>query len=261
MMNHFAWTMDVPPMYGELHIFLAILYICAAVILTRFALRLGYDERIRLFSFAGWILLASEVFKQLFVYQVVNDGVYNFWYLPFQLCSVPMYLCILLPHLSRNNQKTVLTFMLGYTFVSAVATFIFPEDILRPYIILTIHGFDWHAVLLFISLTIGLSGMADASFKGFLRATYLFLALAAVAVLINIVTELYSSTAGCRIRGYANMFYLSPFHSSNQPIVSSVEASLGRIPAMILYTISIISASGLVNYFFHRKNHNGVAVM
>ena len=250
MMERFAWTIDTPQMFGELHLFLAVLYIGAAILLTRYAVRLSYKQRIKIFSYAGWVLLASEVFKQIFVYQVVCGGVYNFWYIPFQLCSVPMYLCILLPHLSERDQKTVLTFMLGYTFVSATATFIFPEDILRPYIVLTLHGFDWHAILLFISLTIGLSGMADTSFKGFMRASYLFLILCAVAVGINIGTEMYCSASGCGTHGYANMFYLSPYHTSNQPIVTSVEDSLGRVPAMILYIAAVIAASGLINYVF-----------
>lgn len=255
-MEHLAWIMDPPQMFGELHVFLAALYIGTAILLTRYAIHLSYEQRIKIFSYAGWVLLASEVFKQIFVYQVVCGGVYNFWYIPFQLCSIPMYLCILLPHLSERNQKTVLTFMLGYTFVSAVATFIIPEDILRPYIILTLHGFDWHAILLFISLTIGISGMADTSFKGFMRATYLFLALCAIAVVINIATEMYCSSSGCGIHGYANMFYLSPYHTSNQPIVTSVEASLGRVPAMLLYIAAVIAASGGVNYMFGRINRH-----
>lgn len=251
MMKQLAWMMDAPPLFGELHLFLAVLYISFSVLLAHFAVRLSFNERIRLFSFTGWVLLASEVFKQVFVYQVVCGGVCNLWYLPFQLCSVPMYLCILLPFLNEKNQKTALTFMLGYTFVSAVATFIYPEDILRPYIILTIHGFDWHAVLLFISLTIGLSGMADLSFRGFIRSTYLFLGLCVIAIMINIITEYACVSLGSG-HGYANMFYLSPYHPSGQPIVGNVEDTLGRIPAMILYIMAVIAAAGLTDYVFSK---------
>jgi len=249
-MSRIAWIIEKPELFGELHIFLATLYICFAVFLARLAARLSYDDRIKILSASGWILLASEVFKQIYIYKVVNGGFYDYWFIPFQLCSVPMYLCILLPVLKGKYRETALTFMLGYTFISAVATFIYPEDILRPHMLLTIHGFDWHAILLFISLTIGFSGMADLSLKGFKSATYLFLILCVVAIVINVVTEKVPPLCSCG-RGYANMFYLSPYHSSNQPIVSAVEASLGRVPAMLLYIAVVIAAAGLVNYIFY----------
>ena len=249
-MTPIAWTMEKPPLYGELHIFLAALYICFAVFLARIALRLSYDDRIKILSVCGWLLLASEVFKQIYIYKIVNGGFYDYWFIPFQLCSMPMYLCILLPVLKGKYREAVLTFLLGYTFISAVATFIYPEDILRPQILLTLHGFDWHAVLLFISLTIGFSGMADLSLRGFKRATCLFLLLSALAIAINIATEKVPPLCSCG-RGYSNMFYLSPYHSSNQPIVGAVEASLGRTPAMLLYTISLIAAAGFINFLFY----------
>ena len=238
--------MDTPPLFGAFHICMALLMICFAAWLARLASHLDYDTRIKLLTITGWLLLASEVFKQLFVYRVVSGGVYNYWYIPFQLCSVPMYLCILLPVLKGKTRDTVLTFMAGYTFVSAVATFIYPEDILRPYIVLTLHGFDWHGVLLFISLTVGLTGMADLSFKGWLRSTYLFLSLSIVAILINVVTEMSSAESG-RAHGYASMFYLSPYHPSNQPIVGTIEQTLGRPAAMLLYMIAVAAAAGLAD--------------
>ena len=257
-MEHFAWTMDSPPLFGELHICMALFMIIFAAWLARLASRLDYDTRIKLLAITGWLLLASEIFKQAFVYRVVSGGVYNYWYLPFQLCSVPMYLCILLPALKGKARDTVLAFMAGYTFVSAVATFIYPEDILRPYIVLTLHGFDWHGVLLFISLTIGLTGMADLSFRGWLRSTYLFLSLSIVAIIINVVAEISSASSG-RMHGYANMFYLSPYHSSNQPVVGAVEQTFGRPAAMLLYMIAVAAAAGLADHMFWRCSNRTTA--
>ena len=243
--------MDTPPLFGAFHICMALFMICFAIFLAKLASGLDYDTRIKLLTITGWLLLLSEIFKQVFVFQVVSGGVYNYWYIPFQLCSVPMYLCILLPLLKGKARDTVLTFMTGYTFLGAIATFIYPEDILRPYIALTLHGFDWHGVLLFISLTIGLTGMADLTFRGWLRSTYLFLALSAVAIVINVVTEVSSAASGY-IHGYANMFYLSPYHMSNQPIVGAVEQTLGRPAAMLLYVIAIAAAAGLIDRMFRR---------
>ena len=51
----------------------------------------------RFFFCCGLILLASEIWKQWTLTFQLNHGVYNFWYFPFQLCSVPMYVCLILP--------------------------------------------------------------------------------------------------------------------------------------------------------------------
>ena len=47
--------------------------------------------------FIGIFLLTSEILKQLLLTFVVNNGHYNLWYFPFQLCSLPMYLLVLYP--------------------------------------------------------------------------------------------------------------------------------------------------------------------
>lgn len=246
-----AWEISKPALYGPLHLLLGGFVILLAVIAARIGTRLSYDKRICLLSIIGWLLLVSEVFKQLFLYYIINDGHFSYWFIPFQLCSVPMYLCILLPLSKGSIRESILTFMATYTFISAIATFIYPEDILRPYLILTLHGFDWHGVLLLISLLIVMTGMADFSFKGFMRATYLFAGLCTVASVINIATEPAAAAAGY-IRGYANMFYISPYHPSYQPVVSSIEASPGRIPAIFFYITAIIIISGIFDLIFSK---------
>lgn len=61
----------------------------------------------RIFFSIGLLLFASELWKQWVLTFILNDGVYDFWYFPFQLCSIPMYLLLVLP-LFRNNSHTKL---------------------------------------------------------------------------------------------------------------------------------------------------------
>ena len=208
----------------------------------------GYKKRIRVLAVLGWLMALSEIYKQLFLYYIVNEGAFDWWFFPFQLCSVPMYMCILLPLVKEKVQKILLTFMTGFTFLSAVCALIYPEDMLRPYVSLTVHGFAWHGILLLISIVAGASGMADLTLKGYLRSVWLFLGLAATAVVINVIGERMS--AGSALSSYPNMFYLSPFHPSNQPFVDIVEKSLGRLPAMAVYTAAIIVIAGVIDFIF-----------
>ena len=50
----------------------------------------------------GLILALTEVYKQLFIYYIENNGRYDWWYFPFQLCSIPMYLGLLILLFRKN---------------------------------------------------------------------------------------------------------------------------------------------------------------
>ena len=264
-----SWRMYQPHTGGVFHVFAVMIAVTLAVFASVLVIRstcsrralsestierygaggqTGYKKRIRVLAVLGWLMALSEIYKQLFLYYIVNEGAFDWWFFPFQLCSVPMYMCILLPLVKEKVQKILLTFMTGFTFLSAVCALIYPEDMLRPYVSLTVHGFAWHGILLLISIVAGASGMADLTLKGYLRSVWLFLGLAATAVVINVIGERMS--AGSALSSYPNMFYLSPFHPSNQPFVDIVEKSLGRLPAMAVYTAAIIVIAGVIDFIF-----------
>ena len=284
-----SWRMYRPHIGGFVHVFgftvVALIAVCAAIYVSGATGQGSYSrrgagsgspygsgarhyssaadrKRIRILAFLGWLMLVSEIYKQLFFYYIVNGEVYDWWFFPFQLCSVPMYLCILLPFVSDRTKSIFLTFMTGFTFISAVAALIYPEDMLRPYISLTVHGFVWHGILLFISIMIGLSGMADLTLKGFLKSAAFFLVLCALAIAINVIAEPIAAAnpiepaaglttgAGSGVISYPNMFYLSPYHTSNQPFVDIVENTYGRLPAMAAYVAAIIALAGVVDLIF-----------
>ena len=263
-----AWEMDVPGMFGAFHLIASAAVITAAVIFARLASALSQGSRIRLLAAAGWLLLILEIYKQLFLFYVVNGSVYDWWFFPFQLCSIPMYLCILLPlftdpgrgsrsHFAAYVSESFLTFMAAYTFVSAVSALLYPEDFLRRYVTLTLHGFVWHGILLFISLVIIFSRMADLSARGFIRATILFLLLCPAAVIINIYAEplmnaAFSGVAGTLPHTYAAMFYLNPYHSSPQPFIGSIQAHAGIPAGLLVYVLAIIALSGVFCAIFRK---------
>ncbi len=194
----------------------------------------------------GLALAALELLKQLYIYFASGSGSYDWWYFPFQLCSVPMYLCSLLPLTGPKLRSAFLTFMGGYTFVSAAAALIYPEDILSAAPVMTVHGFVWHAILLFISLLIFMTGMTDVSAAGLARAALLFAVLSAIAVMINCAAEPVMQ-AGNTAHSYAAMFYMNPYHISPQPIVSNIQKTAGIPAGLLLYSLAVILAGSLCN--------------
>lgn len=256
-LNMTAVQTEAPKLFGAFHIAAALITAAAAVCAAFFCARRirsaarsttapAYDRTalIKILSICGWVLVILEVYKQLFLYHIVNGGAYDWWFFPFQLCSVPMYLCILLPFVARSFRNGFMTFMAGYTFVSAIAALIYPEDFLRSYAVLTMHGFIWHGILLFISTLIILSGAVDSGAGSLLRATALFAFFCFVAVVFNMATVPLIREG--LPHKYAAMFYLDPYHLSVQPLVGSIQKAAGIPAGLILYSLAIAAVSSAV---------------
>ena len=132
----------VPPQpYSAFHICITaagfLIAVLAAYVLSRKMERTFF---IRLLFFCGVILTASEIYKQLFLYYVVNQEKYDWWYFPFQLCSLPMYFCLLLPLVkNRRLQLIILTFMQDFNLLGGIMALAEPSGLLHPYWFLTMH--------------------------------------------------------------------------------------------------------------------------
>ena len=80
----------IPPQpYSAFHICITaagfLIAVLAAYVLSR---KMERKTFIRLLIFCGVILAGSEIYKQLFLYFVVNQEKYDWWYFPFQPAHV-----------------------------------------------------------------------------------------------------------------------------------------------------------------------------
>ena len=79
----------------------------------------------RILFFCGLFLLLTELYKQCFLYFIIDHGHYDWWFFPFQLCSLPMYLCLLLPAFKPGPKKTaVYTFLQDFNLLGGLAALI-----------------------------------------------------------------------------------------------------------------------------------------
>lgn len=190
----------------------------------------------------GLLLLAGELYKQLFLYFFINGQSYDWWYFPFQLCSLPMYLCLMQRFLPNGRvRQAVCTFMRDFNLVGGLAALAVPEGFRHIHWTLTLHGYCWHIMLIFIGLFLWATGSADDSWKGYLRTLPLFAAFCLIATAINLLAP---------GRGQADMFYISPYHPSTQPVIHELALIIGTIPASLIYLAAIAAAAAAVHAAF-----------
>lgn len=242
-----AWLMETPKPYGAFHMLFFCLGVSIAVSLAYRLRRLNAAKARALLLSVGIGLALAEIYKQLFYYYIVMDGVYNWWIFPFQLCSMPMYVCIAAPLLPRGGaQNTLYEFLLGFGVMAGFAAFLQPDGMLYPYITLTLHSCLWHVAQIFIGCFLGFSGRAGRSMRGFMGSVLLYLMLCGVAYCMNLALWDVSG-------GQINMFYIGPMPTTTM-VFEKIEAACGQFAAALVYMAASCLGAFLVFMPFYLCN-------
>ena len=228
-------TFSVTPQPFGLAHWLILCGIAAASALFALAIRKKDERRLlRMLFILGLCMIAAEIWKQWFVARWVSPDTRSMWFFPWQLCSMAMYCSVLAPFLHGKAQDAVLVFLCTFSVVGAVFALLFPEDMMRPQILLFCHSFTYHAVMLFEAL-LALRVLRLRKKTSFLPALILFASMAAVAEVINVVSHLIVRN----IRYEANMFYITPFYPSTQPVFRTIAEHAGIAVEILVYLLAI----------------------
>ena len=209
-----AWPMEPPKPYGWFHLGFILIFGALSVILARRCAKLP-DKKFRTVLLGcSLFLIITEIYKICFYTYVINEpvpvGQFKWWVFPFQLCSVPMYFCLLGAFLPEGRiRRALLDFMAIFNLMSGAVAFTEPSGLIHPYWTLTLHAFIWHMLLVFIGLMIGFSPEMKWERRTYARAVIVFLCLAALAFCINLTFWNASN-------GDINMFYVGP---KDNPII------------------------------------------
>ena len=235
--------MERPRAWGAFHALFFFIGIPLAILLA-FALRkISPKTEKRLFLAVGIALIISEVFKQLAFTAI--EGTYRFDLIPFQLCSIPMYLCILMPMIPDGKiQCSMRTFIATFGLMGGIASYIAPGTMCREWLELTLHSFIWHLILIFLGFYVFFSHNTKIQKGDFLRAEILYLSLCAVAFLINLI---FINAPGVPV----NMFYVGP-KPSDLPICREITARFGVAVNSVIY-VTALSICAFLIYFFEKS--------
>lgn len=237
-----AWPMTPPEPWSAFHIMISLTGLAAAVFLAG---HLSRKSPAAVLWTCGAALAVSELYKQLFLYSVVNQGRYDWWYFPFQLCSTPMYLCLLFPLFPQGRLRTAAAvYLQSFGFLGGIMALVEPSGLMHPYWTLTLHGLGWHILLIFIACYCTASGLACRTDRCFLSALPLFFAFCLVATAINLFTE-----------GQADMFYISPYYPVTQVLFHEISLALGTGSGIAVYLSSVCMGAFLSRRLLNRLSH------
>lgn len=218
----------------------------------------------------GIFLLTSEILKQLLLTFVVNAGHYNLWYFPFQLCSLPMYLLVLYPFLhTQSARNTTFGFLATYNLLGGIAVFFDTSGMHYPLLILTVHSYLWHILLIVTGILSGIllvqksatvpslsyskdmkRQLTDASMHhllpSFSRITLLYILFALIAEYLNHILDSF---------GEINLFYINPDYQMTQVFFVKIGELCGNNLAILVYILATIFGAGILYGFWNILIH------
>lgn len=211
----------------------------------------------KLFFTFGLLMLCSEIWKQLTLTFIVGHGVYNLWYFPFQLCSIPMYVFLALPFARpKKIRRALLCFNMCYALLGGTAAFADTTGLHYSYAPLTVHSYLWHFFMIGTAVFTGITCirelMTDRNKKqssaslspetktlnaspekrrclppqAFAGSSILYLFCCLIAVFINITLDKY---------GTINMFYINPDYPMRQIVFRDIAALTGDAASILIY--------------------------
>lgn len=196
-----------------------------------------------LFLLCGFIMTGSEIWKQWCLTFHVNGGFYDWWYFPFQLCSIAMYILLALPWVKKQCVRTwLLSFLMNYSLLGGIAVFADTSGLHYPILPLTIHSYLWHILLIIIGITAGAACLIEndlsaPSYRSFRDCTLLYLGCCGIAAGIN---QLF----GCY--GTINMFYINPDFEMQQIGFTRLVPLIGNRPTILVYILATILGAAIL---------------
>ena len=254
---------NTPVLFGPFHIVMLLLVTTAALLLYKLVRIRNEDHLLQLLHRLGLIMILAEIWKQWFVLRYVYPD-FSLWFFPWQLCSMAMYCSFFVTFVKEKYQNVLLVFLSSFSFFSAIVALVVPSDMLRPQIPLAVHGFIYHGIIIAESLiAIRILRQRSMHYQSssvdsasshqattstgerirFAPAALLFLIMSGIAEIINCIGHYL-------LPGHwpePDMFYITPFYPSTQPVCAYVAEKLGILPEILIYSAAII----LISYLFY----------
>ncbi len=235
-----------PQPYGIFHLTFVVLSLVVIVALC-YLMRKHRDRAFRIVLFSlGTALLLSEVYKQLYYLWAVGGEGYDWYIFPFQLCSIPMYLAIVIGCMKKNRVRDALCeYMVSIGFLGGIMAYVEPSGILNGCYFTLIHSCIWHALLIFMALYILFTDNACRRLGHYKCALIVLCGVVLSATALNVIF---------RSKPDFNMCYISPFYNTPLAVFSTFDQILqgalgqypGRILSILIYLLGLCLGGAMV---------------
>ena len=243
--------MDTPKPFGWFHL----LWIGLIVISITFIYikRKNYNERKLKIALGiyGIVALILEILKQLiwtFNYDPITNIVtwdYEWYSFPYQLCTTPIYVCLICLFLKDNKlRKSLLSYLSFFTVLGGISTILLPDSCFVSDILVNIHTMWLHCGSFVVSIYLLINKEVELKEQNMGKAIIVFLSFVLSALLLNIIIYKCGILNGETF----NMFYISPYFISSLPVFNIIQQNVPYILYLLIYMWALIIGAYIIFY-------------
>ncbi len=239
--------METPTFLGWFHILWIVLTV-AVMVYCCVCRRNDSEERVhRVVLWTSVVVILLEVYKQVnytFGYStgtVVAD--FQWYAFPFQFCSMPMYVGLLMGITKRGKIHNALSaFLATYSMFAGLCVLIYPNDVFVPTIGINVQSMICHCSMIVLGAYLLATGYVKAEHKTILKATPVFAIAVTIAAILN---EIAHATGLLETETF-NMFFISPHCDPSLPVYSLVQQVVPFPFCLIIYIAAFTLAAYLI---------------
>lgn len=238
--------MTEPEAFGWFHILCLSLVVLIIFILYKRKKYYSEKQLKRVLGIYSIVALILEILKQLiwsFNYDSITNIVtwdYEWYAFPFQLCTTPIYVCLICFFLKKNNfRNSLLSYISFITILGSISTILLPDSCLVSDILINIHTMWLHLGSFVVSIYLLMNKEVKLNFKSIKNAILIFI----IFVIIALVMNIYVYNIGILNGETFNMFYISPYFISSLPVFDIIQSNFPYTLFLITYIWAIILGS------------------
>lgn len=231
------WRAKTPAVFGLYHIIWLILTVAVTFLLCWLYKKGHIKKPERVVWIVAIIVIALEIYKQIvFCFDIDEWGVLNFeyqWYiLPWQFCSMPMYIG-LLAGITRGKARSFMhCFLATYAIFGGLTVMVYPAQVFTAEIGINLQTMICHASMIVVGVFLFYTGLVKTEFSSLFKATAVFAVSLGIAICINEWAYRAGIMAG---KHRVNMFYVSPYCEPSLPVYSIVQAHVPYPWCLFIY--------------------------
>lgn len=238
--------MPTPAWFGWYHILWLLIISAECVVIYIFRKKISRKCANSILLIAGICLILLEMMKQIERSFSVGDGGALSWHyppadFPFQFCSTPMYLLLLVGIIRKGKVYDVmLDYLATYALFAGGLVMIYPVGVYVESIFINIHTMIWHSSMFVAGFMILATRMVEFRIKTVLKATIIFAIILVMAILMNVFAHLIVPEE------YFNMFYIGPYYPNNFPVLQDIYKAVPWAIFLIIYIVGFCAATMIV---------------
>ncbi len=220
-----------PLAFGWYHL-MCIGIMIALVVLVMFTCRKLSDKQKRIIMIVlGTVMILFELLKQLRCSYDVNTKKweYDWFYFPFQFCSVPMYVLFIAGLCKPSKFREYLTSFIGtFGLLAGLLVMFMPGDVFTDSLLLNIHTMVHHGLMVVMGFFVYAAGLVQPKHTTILKAAAVFGVIVAIAFTLNALAKPLNIED-------LNLFYIGPYKRCHLIGFSMVWDALGITGASITF--------------------------